>query len=182
MNKSYYQNLYHQRKTAGLCTKCANKVESKKILCEKCNAKKRKRRQRYKEASLCGNCAVPTDGLTLCESCRKKNTISRLSLREKRLLDGLCRCGNKPCNNYKYCNQCLEKQRIKNKQYRNHVFNAYGGFKCNCCGENEEEFLTIDHINNDGYRRRKITKEEPPNGGTPFYLWLIKNNYPPVIK
>lgn len=33
------------------------------------------------------------------------------------------------------------------------MIDAYGG-KCNCCGERNTRFLTIDHINNDGYKER----------------------------
>jgi hypothetical protein len=38
---------------------------------------------------------------------------------------------------------------------RNHqtVLAAYGG-KCVCCGEAEEAFLTLDHVNNDGKQHR----------------------------
>jgi hypothetical protein len=47
--------------------------------------------------------------------------------------------------------------------------------KCNCCPETEIKFLTIDHINNDGFKERKILNK---NGGAGFYFWLRKNNYP----
>ena len=33
---------------------------------------------------------------------------------------------------------------------REQVFEAYGGYKCNCCGESEPMFLSIDHIDNNG--------------------------------
>ena len=35
--------------------------------------------------------------------------------------------------------------------------------------------LSIDHINGDGYKRRTIERK---HGGTDFYRWLIKNNFP----
>ena len=37
---------------------------------------------------------------------------------------------------------------------RNKVLIAYGN-KCNCCGEKNIKFLTIDHINNDGAEHKK---------------------------
>jgi len=44
--------------------------------------------------------------------------------------------------------------------------------KCACCGEIHIEFLSIDHINNDGAEhRKKIGKGE-------LYSWLKKNKYP----
>jgi len=42
---------------------------------------------------------------------------------------------------------------------------------CACCGDNNMEFLTIDHINGGGSKHRKQIKGH-------FYEWLIKNNYP----
>ena len=49
---------------------------------------------------------------------------------------------------------------------------AYGG-ECACCGESIKEFLTIDHINGDGAKDRKIR-----GVGHTFYRWLRKNNWP----
>lgn len=56
------------------------------------------------------------------------------------------------------------------------VLNHYSNNKlqCACCGESIFEFLTIDHINNDGAEHRKnlgIT-------GQRFYRWLKSNNFP----
>ncbi len=43
---------------------------------------------------------------------------------------------------------------------------------CSCCGESEIDFLTIDHINNDGAEHRRLIKRRN------IYSWLITNNYP----
>lgn len=52
----------------------------------------------------------------------------------------------------------LERLRQKNREFKIKVVEAYGG-KCECCGETIVEFLTIDHINNDGaLHRRKVGK------------------------
>ena len=52
------------------------------------------------------------------------------------------------------------------------VYDYYGRI-CVCCGETNELFLTVDHINNDGnQQRRKIAT------GRHFYAWIIKNNFP----
>jgi hypothetical protein len=88
------------------------------------------------------------------------------------------------------CTECLKiynqnkyqkhKQNIraKQKQYeinnKQKIIQEYGG-KCVCCGENRFEFLTIDHINNDGAIERKNTNQ---GTGGKLYRWLIKNNYP----
>jgi len=59
---------------------------------------------------------------------------------------------------------------------RNAVFAAYGGYTCNCCGETESLFLSIDHINNDGAEERKSGKYN--GSGSAFYGWLRKNKFP----
>jgi len=50
----------------------------------------------------------------------------------------------------------------------------YGGIlpMCACCGEKHVEFLTIDHIKNDGAKHRKQIK------GTSIYGWLERNDFP----
>ena len=58
------------------------------------------------------------------------------------------------------------------KQLVEKVFNAYGS-KCACCGESEPIFLTMDHILNDGAKKRTIHGQSYS-----FYRWIIKNNYP----
>ncbi len=87
---------------------------------------------------------------------------------------------------YRYCRSCKNdrydkgaselsyKQRVYQQHLRMEVLLAYGG-ECACCREWRYEFLTIDHINNDGAEhRRKI--------GTDRYHWLypwLKNQgYP----
>lgn len=58
---------------------------------------------------------------------------------------------------------------------RDTVYEAYGGYKCNCCGVTERAFLSIDHVNNDGAAHRRahghITGEQ-------MHRWLIRNNFP----
>jgi hypothetical protein len=68
----------------------------------------------------------------------------------------------------------VKKHRIKLKL---EVLTHYGGDppKCVCCGETILDFLSIDHINDDGAnQRRKINC----SSGNQFYLWLKKNNFP----
>jgi hypothetical protein len=56
------------------------------------------------------------------------------------------------------------------------VISHYGG-RCNCCGEKELIFLTIDHINEDGAEhRRSLTGTRA--GGSNSYRDIIKNNFP----
>lgn len=50
-----------------------------------------------------------------------------------------------------------------------------GDMRCSCCGEDDVNVLTIDHINNDGNNQRL---QKHPFGGYSFYCWIIKNGYP----
>jgi len=68
-------------------------------------------------------------------------------------------------------------QRDYTKRQRAKVLEYYGK-SCACCKENNVEFLAIDHINGGG---TKHLKELGIRGGS-FYLWLIKNNFPPEFR
>ncbi len=74
-----------------------------------------------------------------------------------------------------------DEYRARHKKYRlkvrNDVINHYGG-KCACCGENTLEFMTIDHIENNGAQHRKQVMGNSRNSGWKFYKWLRQNNYP----
>jgi len=63
-------------------------------------------------------------------------------------------------------------QRRHNCKVKLQVISYYGG-KCQCCGNEDIDVLTIDHINGGGTKHRKEV-----GGGIHFYKWLIKNNFP----
>lgn len=67
-------------------------------------------------------------------------------------------------------------QREIEKRYRRklrfEVLDAYGGC-CECCGEDNHEFLGIDHINGGGTQHRKET-----GAGHAFNQWLKRNGFP----
>lgn len=67
-----------------------------------------------------------------------------------------------------------EQQRIYDLNIKQKVIKAYGS-KCICCNEETIEFLTIDHINNNGAEDRKNNGKK---SGGKLYRWLIKNNFP----
>jgi hypothetical protein len=80
-------------------------------------------------------------------------------------------------------NELAKKWRIKHPNYfidyrfklKMNILTHYSGNppKCACCDESEIDFLSIDHINNDGIKHRKIQQT-----GNMFYRWIIENNYP----
>lgn len=59
-----------------------------------------------------------------------------------------------------------------NYRNRQKCLDAYGRM-CACCGEDNDRFLTIDHVDNNGHEMRK----EHLTGNT-FYRWLIRNGFP----
>ena len=69
--------------------------------------------------------------------------------------------------------RALEAQRKVNADRKRRVYEAYGGFKCACCGETEEAFLSIDHVNNDGAEHRRQVDRRG------LYKWLEKQGFPP---
>jgi len=76
--------------------------------------------------------------------------------------------------------KALEIQRQKAKKLKRQIVDHYGG-KCACCGIYEIYFLTIDHINNDGYKlknREDGTKRKNRVSGYLFYKQIIEDNFP----
>lgn len=68
-----------------------------------------------------------------------------------------------------------ESIRIANHKLKNIVFSHYG-WECACCGENNPLFLTIDHINNDGYLDKLYCGKR--RTGTNLQRKIIKENFP----
>lgn len=60
-----------------------------------------------------------------------------------------------------------------NRKLRRGVLDAYGN-RCACCGETTPEFLSLDHVNNDGEAHRRELK----GYGRAIYQWLKNAGYP----
>lgn len=109
-----------------------------------------------------------------CISCDNAfNQERRLSLETKKLCNI---CGKKEATSFKRCSNCLEHRNSLEKARRTKFLEAalalYGGH-CVCCGTNQKEFLTFDHVNNDG----SIARQQPGYKGGSFYKTLIKLGY-----
>lgn len=88
---------------------------------------------------------------------------------------GLCiSCGVQPTNGVTRCSECRNKFNLRRLQNKIDAINTYG-VVCQCCGENNIHFLTIDHVNNDGAAHRKKIGN---SGGSSFYSWIKKQGYP----
>jgi len=57
-------------------------------------------------------------------------------------------------------------------ELRKQVLSHYGA-QCVCCGEYNNEFLTIDHIYGNGQNHRKEI-----GGSDKLYRWIIRNDFP----
>jgi len=164
----------------GLCTGCGKREPTLGFTrCEVCRqqsaANTKKHRMscyaKRKASSLCTECGrKPSVGGVLCEQCRER-------LREQKkeqIAKGICvNCTLPALPDRRRCQICTDAQKRQRREKRLKVFDAYGGSRCNCCGESNLKFLTIDHVNNDGKEHRKTVK------ASLIFHWIIKNNYPP---
>lgn len=133
------------------------------------------RYQKSKELNLCVNCRCrpKIDGLSRCEICKDKQK-ERYTKKKETDPDFILNNRKRSiawgkANKERRC----EITRTYRKKKREIVIEHYGN-KCACCGETEEKFLTIDHINGDGKEHRK----QIGVGGAAIHSWLIKNNFP----
>lgn len=68
-----------------------------------------------------------------------------------------------------------EIQRFRRARLKAKVFDHYGRM-CACCGETEEAFLTLGHVNGDGAAHRKSLNSK--SGGPSVYLDVIRRGFP----
>lgn len=85
------------------------------------------------------------------------------------------RCNIPPNLNNIYCQFHIDYQKAKARERRKMVLDHYGAY-CHCCNETIYEFLSIEHVENDGYRDRQNNRK-----GSGMIKWLIKNDYPQNI-
>lgn len=114
--------------------------------------------------------------MKICTKCKKSKPISEY-MKHKQQKSGL----------QPQCNSCLaewhrgwysrnlqtQRERAKRKRYKLklEMITAYGG-KCDCCGESEPKFLTIDHIYGGGKNDRGHVSSEG------FWGRLRRENWP----
>lgn len=129
-----------------------------------------------------------------CRGCGVELTATNTPPSRLRKGDWQCRnCNNKERiawrrKNYKRWRQTDNERRRRNKDKINSARNlhnlelkrriiAHYGAECSCCGEKTPAFLTIDHIDGGGDKHRKQLFGKNM-GGTKFYHWLEKQEYP----
>lgn len=71
----------------------------------------------------------------------------------------------------------MSRDPYRNDRYHRQKLIALGmyGGKCVCCGEQDIDFLTIDHIKNDGAKERKMMN----NQSGKIYGYLIRHKLQP---
>ncbi len=116
------------------------------------------------ENKICKDCLIDLD----------ENNTNKYSIEHGKYL---CKPCEKRRAQKKYIDRkelIREQQRLYDLSVKMKVIEGYGG-KCSCCGESTMEFLTIDHINNDGAEDRR---QNGKKSGGKLYRWLIQNNFP----
>lgn len=111
-----------------------------------------------------------------CESERKKNWYNANHAREAHKRAEYARRHNvERSGSQEFRTRNRKYQRDYRQKLKAIVYDHYG-HRCACCGETEPLFLSIDHVNNDGYALRKYNGH--PQQNARFLKWLIDNNFP----
>lgn len=137
----------------------------------------------------------------ICKSCAivRNNARAKRLIADKKCVDcqGPVESGSRCEVHKKVHRERYHANRIENaktakerrQRLKRAAFEAYGGAKCACCGEDHMEFLSIDHIAGDGAEhRRQLLKEagwrvsRSSMCGAHLYKWLKQNNYPPGFR
>lgn len=138
--------------------------------------------ERYRRLGLCTACGKqPAPGRKKCAECLRKFNEKSKRWREKAITSGLCvMCGGANDVAGRYCSRCKARRKAERDDLKLQVYEAYGGTVCRCCGETTVEFLTLDHVNNDGAKHRR-QQSGRQNGfcGQSISRWLRKNGFPP---
>jgi hypothetical protein len=133
----------------------------------------------------------PNGFQVLCMNCNmvKERGVRIFDDTEAKLSGSLqkcCRCGEikdtidfawNPLRNrtHYFCKDCRRLEgRVRHKKFKKLIIDSYGGV-CECCGESELDFLTIDHIEGNGSKHRKEIGDEK---GLKIYKWLYDNYNP----
>lgn len=132
------------------------------------NEKERQAYYRRKLAGQCVRCHQPSrPGRTFCVGCAEKHGKKRDERFRRHREEGLCRCGRERAEGRTKCRACLDHhkarqrpliasaaRRSKRDRERARIFAAYGA-RCACCGETEDAFLCVDHVQNNGASERR---------------------------
>lgn len=134
----------------------------------------RKRRAKAINEGRCQVCItrVAIPGKRSCEICRERSRVYSKTCRIKRP----DKCKSYVLRWYKANKQRVSKQHKERRDNIKYLIFEHYGNACACCNESHKEFLTIDHINNDGALFRKNNPNKRSNAA--FYKSIIDSNFP----
>lgn len=123
---------------------------------------------------MCSTCVIrlPRKGLKTCQVCADRSLARRQSQKAKGLCEG---CTRPRAEGSKLCEYHRQKRRELYYRLKLAVLAHYGRV-CVCCGEEEPEFLTMDHIEGGGLKHRTQIAED--TGERNFYKWLNRESFP----
>lgn len=184
--KAYKHRRYLDRKTRQVCVDCEASLQNhKNVRCEQCRETLRQRRQPPPgDCQYSRQCAKPpVTGRKYCQdhlaALLERSKTKRATARKS----GRCGiCGGANNTDTHRCQSCRSRMLTRAKEtidtLRDRVYATYGGYLCKCCGETIRQFLSLDHINNDGNKHRK----EIGSRSLQLYRWIVANNFPPTFQ
>lgn len=132
----------------------------------------RKRREQNAAKGLCRCGQSRVDGRSRCQQCIDADSRSTVRRNAYRKRPGVCgMCGQPADEGKARCEKCRQIGLASLRRLKEQVITAYGG-KCECCGEQEPAFLSVDHINDDGAAHRRTIS------ASNLYRWLRKHGFP----
>lgn len=162
-----YWSLYCKQrraraKAAGICVWCLRNDAIGSVYCKGCKAKQQASQERFREKRrrlrLCFHCGASSGPRAYCPKCRRCMTKAQRALTSARRRAGSClRCGGQRDGEGLRCSTCRsffhKAWRTARTKLRKGILERFGS-ACRCCGERRPEFLTLDHIFNDGKAER----------------------------
>jgi len=88
-----------------------------------------------------------------CPDCRAKSNNLVRKVIERNLAAGKCQCGKIRLPKKRVCKRCAEHSKSDLKRLKLEVIKGYGG-KCACCGIDQWQFLSVDHVIESGADER----------------------------
>jgi hypothetical protein len=159
-------------KAEGRCVQCAKPSDGKQR-CPVCREYWRQRNKARIDAGKCVTCGLPSKpGKRLCMFCAGQKYAHQKAVAKS----GKCwGCWMPVGDGKSYCNECREKERLRIQALKREAFNAYGGSRCACCGEDQFVFLQLDHIEPGGASERNKSNLAGPK----LYAKLRREGFPP---
>lgn len=142
-----------------------------------------KTNKKTKGARACWDCRyrVTRSEPKYCLRCNAKLTKHNWKKSDKEDSYNVCRDCSNAESRRKYQNR-KEWYASRHNLFKEKVIQHYGG-KCACCSIDDQVFLTLDHVNNNGAEhRRSLGGTSKRTGqrytGNRMYKWVIENGFP----